>query len=102
MSNVKHSQTQLRKMARQAKSRLVENDYVRERKNAIISELPILESKLYFKILDVIERENEIINPIAALIDRPAFEKLSPVEKQRELFRLSSLYRTVKDRLGAS
>lgn len=100
MANVKHPQTNLRSLAKQAKSRLTQNDYVKERQDAVASALPILERKLYYKIAEIIDHENELLNPIAALIDREAFERLSPVERQRELFRLSDLYRRVKQALA--
>ncbi len=100
----------LKRLARQAKNRLSNRNYINGKGELkVVSggyladyKLVLLsgkeDEKLYCKVKEILSENEDIINPIGKLVDKSKFSALSASERERYLFNLVEKYKKMKER----
>ena len=96
-------QTRVRKFAKEARERLLKNQYEKQEKKVPSNRVFKIakdpqEDKLYELVCQMALSDEIITNPLARLIDNESFSKMGPTEKSKYICNLSTKYISLMQR----
>lgn len=96
MSNVKHTKSEFRKLAAEARSRLIQNAYGAP---AAPKNITPQQREIYLKLTELKLRGESVVNPIMQLADAKKLATLPHDERQRYILQISADYVSMRNML---
>lgn len=96
MSNIKHNQCAMRSLAKEAKSRLANNNYDPDEINAPKNLTP-QQKEIYLKLVKLSRTGEDISDPISQFADAEKLRTLPHEERQRYVLSLCADYVQIKN-----
>ncbi len=99
----KRENSNLKKLVREAKTRMTHNEYDTKREevageSAVAKPIDYEEERLYRTVCEIASAFEEVIDPIGRLVDEERYEGMNDVERERYVLTLGATYKKLLKR----